>query len=73
MVTAPSTTARALIRASLASCFAFQDLARHAGVAKPDREAFRLLDGEDPDEHGPPGRLRPPDPFDHPALGRPDG
>ena len=51
-----------------------QNLARHAGVAKPRREAFRLFDGERPDEHGPSGRMGALDLFDHgPLFGVPMG
>ena len=51
-----------------------QNLARHAGVAKPRREALRLFDGERPDQHRASGRMRALDLFDHgPLLGVPMG
>jgi hypothetical protein len=48
--------------------FRVQNLARHAGVAKPRREAFRLFDGERPDKDRPSGRMGPLDLFDHGPL-----
>ena len=45
-----------------------QHLAGHASVAKPRREPFGFFDRQRADQHGPSGRVRPPDFFDDRAF-----